>query len=95
MAFLIAFTSRRSWLGFVGSILAAPFCFFVGLYPIPIGHYGGPVALATNFVSAWLLYRGRREVAFVFLLPFMMIVVLMGLLVIGQQVPPATHVGRP
>ena len=69
VVFLIAFLSSRRWLGFAGSALAAPLCFLVGLYSIPMGHYGGPIALATNFISAWLLYRGRREIAFAFLVP--------------------------
>jgi hypothetical protein len=89
VVFLIAFPSSRRWLGFAGSALAAPFCFLVGLYPIPMGRYGGPIALATNFISAWPLYRGRREIAFAFLVPFMMLVALMALLVLGQRIPRA------
>jgi hypothetical protein len=89
VAFLIAFISSRSWFAFLGSALAAPFCFFVSLYPVLIGHYGGPIALAANFISAWLLYRGRREIAFAFLLPFILVVTLMALLVFAQRLPRA------
>ena len=85
LAFSAAFLFRRSWLGLVGAALAAPFCFLVSLYPIPVGRVGGIIAFAANFVCAWLLYRGRREVAFAFLLPFMIVAMLFAIVVIGSR----------
>ena len=87
VAFSIAFLTRHSWFGFVGAALAMPFCFLVSLYPLPIWHWGGPLALTANCVSAWLLHRGRRDIAFSFLLPFMIVSTLLGLLVLRQTLP--------
>ena len=71
-AFSLAFFTTRTWFGFIGAAFAAPFCLFVSGYPL--FHWGGLVALAANFVAAYLLYRGRPDVAFTALVPFMMIV---------------------
>ena len=71
-AFGVALATPRAWLGFVGASLAAPFCVFVSGYPL-FG-WTAQVALAANFLAAYLLHRGRRDVAFTLLLPFMIIV---------------------
>jgi hypothetical protein len=74
-AFSFAFLTNRRWLGFVGAGIAAPFCLFAAGYPL--FHWAAPVALAANFVAAYLLSRGRPDVAFTALVPFMMIVTLL------------------
>ena len=71
-AFGAALLTPRAWLGLIGASLAAPFCVFVSGYPL--FHRAGQIALAANFLAAYLLHRGRRDVAFTLLLPFLMIV---------------------
>jgi hypothetical protein len=71
-AFSFAFLTNRRWLGFVGAGIAAPFCLFAGSYPLL--HWAAPVALAGNVLAAYLVYRGRPDMAFTSLLPFIMIV---------------------
>jgi len=71
-AFGVALLTPRTWMGFIGASLAAPFCLFVSGYPL--FHRAGQVALAANVLAAYLLHRGRRDMAFTLLLPFMMIV---------------------
>jgi hypothetical protein len=83
--FCAALFSERSWPAFVAAALAAPFCLFVSAYPIPIGRFGGPIALVSNFLSAWLLHRQRRNIAFAFLVPFLAVAAIFALLVIGQS----------
>jgi hypothetical protein len=60
-----------SWLGLIGAAIATPFCVSVSGYPM--FHWAGCVALIANFVSAFVISRGRRDVAFAILVPFMMI----------------------
>ena len=74
-AYGCAFLTTRASLGFLGALIATPFCVFVSGYPM--FHWAGPVALGANFLSAYVLYRGRRDVAFTVLLPFMMVVTLL------------------
>jgi hypothetical protein len=74
-AFSFAFLTRHTWLGFVGAGIAAPFCLFAAGYPL--FHWAAPVALVGNILAAYLVYRGRPEVAFASLLPFIMIVTLL------------------
>ena len=69
--FAAGFLTNRTWLGFAGAAFAAPFCFYASGYPL--FEWFAPIALAANFVSAWLLYRGRADIAFAALLPFMMV----------------------
>jgi hypothetical protein len=71
-AFSFAFLTNSRWLGFVGAGIAAPFCLFAGGYPL--FHWAAPVALAANVLAAYLVYRGRPDVAFASLLPFILIV---------------------
>ena len=71
VVFGLAFLTTHACLGFIGASIAAPFCLFVGGYPL--FHWAGHVAMCANFLAAYLLHHGRRDVAFTALLPFMMV----------------------
>ena len=61
------------FVGFLGASLGAPFCFFVSGFPL--FHWLGPIALGANFLAAGLLHRGRPDIAFAALIPFVMVTV--------------------
>jgi hypothetical protein len=71
-AYAVAFLTTRTWAGFVGAVIIAPFCMFLSGYPLL--HWVALVAFAANFVAAWLLRRGRPDVAFAALVPVMMMI---------------------
>jgi hypothetical protein len=71
VAFAFGFLTTRSWLGFIGAAVAVPFC--LAVYSYPMFRWAGPLALCTNFVAAYLLYRGRSDIAFACLVPFAVI----------------------
>jgi uncharacterized membrane protein YfcA len=77
-AFGVAFSTRYSWAGFAGALIAAPLCLY--LKDMPYLHWVSLAALPANFVSAALLWRGRRDIAFTLLLPFMIILTLIAIL---------------
>jgi hypothetical protein len=77
-AFVLAFATRFSWAGFAGAVIAAPLCLY--LKDLPYLHWISVVALPANFVSAALLWRGRRDIAFAVLSPFMIVIVLIAIL---------------
>lgn len=76
-AFGIAFSTRFSWAGLAGALIAAPLCLY--LKDMPYLHWLSLVALAANFVSAACLWRGRRDIAFTLLLPFMIVLTLIAI----------------
>jgi len=76
-AFVVAFSTRYSWAGLGGALIAAPLCLY--LKDLPYLHWISLVALAANFMSAALLWRGRRDIAFTLLLPFMIVVTLIAM----------------
>ena len=78
VAFAVAFSTRYSWAGLAGALIAAPLCLY--LEDLPYLHWVSLVALAANFGSAGLLWRGRRDIAFTLLLPFMIVLVLIAIL---------------
>jgi hypothetical protein len=47
---------------------------------MPYLHWMSLVALPANFMSAALLWRGRRDIAFTLLLPFMIVIAPMAIL---------------
>jgi hypothetical protein len=71
-AFAGGFLTSRSWLGLLGALISAPFCFYASGYPL--FHWIAPIGLCANFVAAWLLHRRRHDIAFAALVPFVMIV---------------------
>jgi glucose-6-phosphate-specific signal transduction histidine kinase len=77
-AFGVAFSTRYSWTGFAGALLAAPLCLY--LKDFPYLHWVSLSALPANFVSAALLWRGRRDIAFTLLLPLMIVIALIAIL---------------
>jgi hypothetical protein len=85
-ASLILFTAgllgRRAGLTLAGSVVSAPFCLFVSGYP-RIGLFGVAV-LGLNFMSAWASRRGRPIVAGGLLLPFVVLVAIIAVTVLGQ-----------
>ena len=86
-AYVVAYATARPRFALVGAALAAPFCFFVSLYPVPIGRLGGPIALCANVASAWLLQRGRRSAGAACLAPFLVVAGVFAWLVITQPQP--------
>ena len=74
VAFGVAFSTRRAWAGFAGALIAAPLCLY--LKDMPYLHWASLAALPANFVSVAALWRGRRDIAFAMLLPFMLMAVL-------------------
>jgi hypothetical protein len=69
-AFAAGLFRRRVWLVTVGTAVAAPACFLLDyLYWVAPGLAVLAVILA-NVLSAWALYRGRRLVAAILLVPF-------------------------
>jgi hypothetical protein len=68
---LALLTPSRKWLGFAGATIAMPFC--AVLSRSPTFRAPGLIALGANVLSAYLFYRGRRDIAFACLVPFMMI----------------------
>lgn len=77
-AFGVALFTRHAWAGLAGALLAAPLCLY--LEDLPYLHWVSLSALPANFVSAALVWRGRRDIAFTFLLPFMIAIVLIAVL---------------
>jgi uncharacterized membrane protein YfcA len=73
-AFGVAFSTRHTWIGFAGALIAAPLCLY--LTEMPYLHWVSLAALPANFVSAAALWRGRHDIAFAMLLPLMMMIVL-------------------
>ena len=77
VAFGVAFFPRFRWVGVVGALIAAPLCLY--LKDLPFLHWTSLVALGANFASAALLWRGRRDIAFALLLPFMCVIALIAI----------------
>ena len=77
-AFGVAFATRHSWTGLAGALIAAPLCLY--LKDLPYLHWVSLAALPANFVSAALLWRGRHDIAFSLLLPFMIVIALIAIL---------------
>ena len=73
-AFVVAFATRHTWVGFAGALISAPLCLY--LTDMPYLHWVSLTALAANFVAGAALLRGRHDVAFAMLLPFMLTIVL-------------------
>ena len=76
-AFAVAFSTRYSWFGLGGASIAVPLCLY--LKDLPYLHWISLIALPANFVSAVLLWRGRRDIAFTLLLPFMIVLTLIAM----------------
>ena len=49
-AFAVAFSTRHSWAGFAGALIAAPLCLY--LKDLPYLHWASLAALPANFLSA-------------------------------------------
>lgn len=78
VAFGVAFSTRHTWVGFVGALIAAPLSLY--LMDMPYLHWVSLIAMGANVVSAAALWRGRHDIAFALLLPFMLMVVLVVIL---------------
>ena len=77
-AFGVAFSTRHTWAGVAGAVIAGPLCLY--LADMPYLHWVSLAALVANFVSAAALWRGRHDIAFAMLLPFMIMIVLVAIL---------------
>lgn len=73
-AFGVAFSTRYTWAGFVGALIATPLSLY--LSDMPYLHWVSLAALPGSFLSAIALWRGRHDIAFAMLLPFMVMIVL-------------------
>jgi hypothetical protein len=80
VVFGVALYTGRAWAGLAGAFLAAP----LGLYlmDMPYLYWASRVAVAANFLSAAALGRGRRDIAFAMLLPFMIMAALAVILLV-------------
>ena len=78
VAFAVGLFTRHTWVGVAGALIAAPLCLY--LTNMPYLHWVSLAALAANFVSVTALWRGRHDVAFAMLLPFMFMIVLIVIL---------------
>ena len=78
VAFGAAFYTRHTWVGFVGALIATPLSLY--LTDMPYLHWVSLAALPANFVAVAAWWRGRPDIAFAMLLPFMLMVVLVVLL---------------
>jgi hypothetical protein len=74
-AFSVGLFTRQRWFGFVGALIAAPVCLHLSeaLYL----HWVSLAAFAANFLAAGLLWRGRSDIAFTLLTPFMGVVIML------------------
>jgi hypothetical protein len=79
-AFVAGFSTRHTWAGLAGASIAAPLCLY--LADMPYLHWVSLAALGANFVSAAAVWRGRPDIGFAMLLPFMLMVVLAVILLI-------------
>ena len=93
VAFGAALSAQRAWLAVVGTVVAVPTCFLLSfLYAV----VPGLAVFATNLavlLSVWMLYRGRRLLAGVFLLPFAAVVLTTAItvpLVVSVETPSAS-----
>ena len=77
-AFAVAFSTRYSWAGFAGALIAAPLCLY--LKDMPYLHWVSLAALTGNFLSVAAFWRGRPDIAFAMLLPLMIMIVLIVIL---------------
>lgn len=77
-AFGVAFATRLTWAGFIGALIVVPLSVY--LEDMPYLHWVSLAALPASFVSAIAQWRRRNDIAFAFLLPFMLMVVLIVIL---------------
>lgn len=78
VAFGVAFSTRHTRTGLVGAAIGVPLCLY--LADMPYLHWVSLAALPANFASAAALWRGRHDIAFAMLLPFMFMTVLVVIL---------------
>ena len=78
-AFGVAFSTRHTWVGIVGAVIAVPLCLYLSDMPYGL-HWASLAALAANFLAVAALWRGRHDIAFAMLLPFMLMIVLIVIL---------------
>jgi hypothetical protein len=78
VAFVVALSTRKTWVGLAGALVAAPLCLY--LADMPYLHWVSLAALGANFVSVAALWRRREDIAFAMLLPFMIMIVVVTIL---------------
>ena len=78
VAFGVALSTRHTWAGFAGALIAVPLSLY--LKDMPYLHWVSLAALPANFISAVASWRGRHDIAFAMLLPFMIMIVLITIL---------------
>ena len=78
VAFVVALSTRKTWVGLAGALIAAPLCLY--LADMPYLHWVSLAALGANFASVAALWRGREDIAFAMLLPFMIMIALVTIL---------------
>jgi hypothetical protein len=78
-AFGVAFSTRHKWVGLVGAVISVPLCLYLADMPYGL-HWVSLAALGANFVAIAALWRGRHDIGFAMLLPFMIMIVLIVIL---------------
>jgi uncharacterized membrane protein YfcA len=78
VSFGVAMSTRHTWVGLAGAVIAAPLCLY--LKDMPYLHWVSLAALPANFASVAALWRGRHDIAFAMLLPFMIMTVVIAIL---------------
>ena len=78
-AFGVAFFTRHKWAGLVGAVIAVPLCLYLADMPYGL-HWVSLAALGANFLAIAALWRGRHDIGFAMLLPFMLMLVLIAIL---------------
>lgn len=76
---------RKPWLLVIGAIIAAPFCWYLSLYP----SLGAQTVFLPLFqiASAWVLRRGNRALAWVLLIPLAATGAFLAVVVLTQPRP--------
>ena len=78
-AFGVAFSTRHQWVGLVGAVISVPLCLYLADMPYGL-HWVSLAASGANFLAVAALWRGRHDIAFAMLLPFMIMIVLIAIL---------------
>jgi len=69
--------TKRPWVGAAGAFVASGFCAYVAMHPPPLRWFG-IVAMTCNWLGVTAMARGRGGWAVAALMPFALLVALLG-----------------